>query len=71
MVEYEKGQQRDPNARLIAARQAASLSQEQLARHLGVSQGAVSQWERYSAVPRDEELRWRVEELLGQVWPAV
>lgn len=66
--EREQLKQREPNARLVAARQAAGLSQAGLAQRLGVSQGAVSQWERYSAIPRDGELRRQVEELLGQVW---
>jgi len=37
--------------RIRAARKAAGLSQRQLARRLGVKQGAVSQWERGQTEP--------------------
>ena len=62
-------EQRVPNRRLIEARQAAGLSQAALARAVGVSQTAVSKWERFGAIPRSPEVRRRVEEMLGKVWP--
>jgi DNA-binding transcriptional regulator YiaG len=64
----ERLAQREPNRRLIKARQAVGLSQGSLAEAVGVSQGAVSKWERFSTVPRSEGVRRRVEELLGKVW---
>ena len=60
--------QRLPNDRLRRAREAAGLSQAALAERLGVSQGAVSQWERFGAVPREAEMRRRAEDLLGGVF---
>lgn len=44
-----------------AARQQAGISQEQLARLVGVRQGAVSMWER----GRTEPSGWRMAGLLG------
>jgi DNA-binding transcriptional regulator YiaG len=59
------------NARLRAARQAAGLSQQDLAAAVGVSHTTVSQWERLGLRPRDPDVRRAVEELLGtaNLWP--
>jgi transcriptional regulator with XRE-family HTH domain len=41
------------------ARQTAGLTQEELARHVGVSQRTVGNWERGDTVPRDREPQLR------------
>jgi DNA-binding transcriptional regulator YiaG len=64
----EQLEQREPNHRLVAAREGAGLSQADLADLAGVSQAAVSKWERFGVVPRSSTVRQRVEELLGKVW---
>jgi DNA-binding transcriptional regulator YiaG len=66
--ERERMAQRSPNQRLIDARKAAGLSQQALAEKVGVAQGTVAKWERFGAVPREDAVRQRVEELLGKVF---
>lgn len=62
-------EKRKPNQRLRAARQAAGLSQQALAQAVGVSKSAISNWERFSLVPRSEEVRRRIESLLKKkIW---
>ena len=60
-------------ARLLALRKAAKLSQEELARLVGETQGNISFWERTDKPPRSDVLpklarvlRVSVEELLGE-----
>jgi|GEM_PF-2097130 len=58
--------QRQPNARLRAARERAGLSQATLADAVGLTQVAVSRWERFGSVPRDPATQEAVEKLLGE-----
>lgn len=59
--------------RIVALRKAHGLSQEDLARLVGVSKGAVQQWEAGTSVPRGTHLAiigetfqgWSVDYLLG------
>jgi len=68
--QQQRLQQRPPNPRLQKAREQADLSQQALGEAVGVSQTAVSKWERYSVVPRDKDTQKAVEDLLGtEIWP--
>lgn len=51
-------------ARIHAAREAAGLSQAQVAEHLGLSQNAYAMWERHTVALRPEQIE-RVAEVLG------
>lgn len=61
-------------ARLAEVRKAAGLSQVEAARRLGVTQGALSQWESGTSLPRADKLPeiarlygCTVDELFGEV----
>jgi DNA-binding transcriptional regulator YiaG len=53
------------NSRLRDARRAAGLTQKQLARAVGVSGSAVSQWEMRGTTPKDKGVRSAVAQMLG------
>ncbi len=59
----EKQTHRRPNHRLMKARQAVGLTQQELAKELGISQATVSAWERLGALP-DADIRRQVGEIL-------
>ncbi len=64
----ERLAQREPNLRLVEARRKAGLTQQALAQAVGVSRGAVSNWERFGTSPHSDVVRGQIEELLGDVW---
>jgi ribosome-binding protein aMBF1 (putative translation factor) len=67
-AQRDRRKQQPPNEILKAAREKAGLSQAALANLVGISQTAVSQWERFSAVPQSAEVQSAVAEALG-CWP--
>lgn len=63
MGQFESEERIDP-AKLKSARNAATLTQKQLAECIGIYQGAVSEWERGKAQPRMENWK-KLEECLS------
>lgn len=69
-ADAERPRRRIANPELREARERAGLTQAEVARAVGVSTAAVSQWEMRGTQPRDPETRQRLSDLLGTVpWP--